>query len=181
MMRPGTCLVGRTAGSFDSSESITVEIATPTSNYPHDFRGRGAHRTLRSSKGERSFPVHLFFYATGRPSALFDLDLDTESDTGTDSVAGDDGKPFKFFAPCCTRPSSHSHLRSFRLCSSGSKVLGLLISLVGRRQLHALKTPCYYNDLYTLVTETVYGACTYSGDELVVAGGITGDMRGENL
>jgi hypothetical protein len=39
---------------------------------------------------------------------------------------------------------------------------------------------CYYYGLHTLVTEAEYGACTCSGDELVVAGGITDDMRGEN-
>lgn len=45
----------------------------------------------------------------------------------------------------------------------------------------ACKRPgCYYHGLHTLVTEAEYGACTYSGDELVVAGGITDDMRGEN-
>jgi len=53
--------------------------------------------------------------------------------------------------------------------------------LSSARQKSYKRPGCYYNGPHTFVTETVCGACTYSGGELVVVGGITGDMRGEIL
>jgi hypothetical protein len=76
-------LVESVAGSFCHGK----EIAAPTQ--PHVRR----HTLPSSSRKGVRLEFVCFIYATGRPSALFDPNSDTESDSGTDS---DDASSFSY-------------------------------------------------------------------------------------